>query len=100
MKAQDNLKELDSQSLLKGRALDFTSEIENLDLPLLKMTLKKLNYLSFHLDPYDLDNTRQEVQNLIEEFKLSEFLGNPFDFTNILLKMIDTTENLINTKHQ
>lgn len=100
METQDNLQQVDSQSLFRNRAQDFTNETSTLDLDGLKLILKKLNFLSFQIDPYDLDVIKQEEQSLIDEFKLNDFLENPFEFTNILLKMIDTTELLINKKYQ
>lgn len=97
---QTNLPKAHEQSLVLNRAFDFTNEIKDLDVDALKMTLKKLNYLSFEIDPYDLDGMGQEEKTIIEEFNISDFLANPFEFTNILLKMIDTTESLINNKYQ
>ena len=100
MEIQANLQNVDSQSLLRDRALNFTNEIEKLDLAELKVTLKKLNFLSFQIDPYNLEEMAPEESELIKAFDLTQFLGNPFEFTNILLKMIDTTEALINKKYQ
>lgn len=100
MNIQGNLEQSNEQSLVRDRALEFENEIGSLDLSAQKMILKKLNFLSFQIDPYDIDNLSIEEKNIIGEFKLATFLDNPFEFTNILLKMIDLTEVEINKKHQ
>lgn len=100
MNIQGNLEHLEGQSLVRDRGLEFKNEIESLDISAQKMILKKLNFLSFQIDPYDTDILSSEEKNIISEFRLANFMDNPFEFTNILLKMIDITEIEINKKHQ
>ena len=100
MNIQGNLDSKARPSLAQDRALIFKNEIEKLELSELKMVLKKLNYLSFQIDPYRIDEMAEEEKNIIEEFDLGSFLENPFAITNMLLKMIDLTESAINKQYQ
>ena len=77
----------------------FINELENLSLKILKSRLTKLNYLASTFDPYQIGlGTSREVGNIIKEFKLKDFTHNPFEFTNILLRMIDLTTEQINKR--
>ena len=59
----------------------------------LELVIKKLNYLCLDFDPYAAD-TSTEAENILDEFELDQFCSNPFDFTNVVLQMMDITENL------
>jgi len=80
-------------------ANDFENEIEKLNLENLKTVLKKLNFLSFEVDPYDVSSLKAEEENILNEFKLSDSLTNPFEYTNKVLMMIDLVESKINIKY-
>jgi len=74
---------------------NFKNEIENFGPESLQLVIKKLNYLCLEFDPYQMDETSQTVSNILEEFSLSEYVSNPFDFTNVVLQLLDITEEKI-----
>lgn len=59
---------------------------------------KKLNFLCMEFDPYTDTELTQEEQNIIEEYELSDYIGNPFAFTNIVLQMMDILETEIKSR--
>lgn len=59
----------------------------------LDIVIKKLNFLCLNFDPYDQEPSI-EVENILNEFELNDYLTNPFEFTNIVLQMLDKTDNL------
>lgn len=64
----------------------------------LNLMVKKLNFLCHEFDPFDALNTNNEIDNIIDEFHLREYLGNPFEFTRHLLKLLDDVEQKIKEK--
>jgi hypothetical protein len=75
----------------------FEEHIKSLGKKNLDLTIKKLNFLCLHFDPYALERTT-EAENIINEYELDQFCSNPFEFTNIVLQMLDKTENLIKSR--
>jgi hypothetical protein len=75
----------------------FEEYINKLGKKSLDLVIKKLNYLCLDFDPFELDRS-QEAENILEEFELEQFCSNPFDFTNVVLQMLDKTENLIKSR--
>lgn len=71
----------------------FEEYINKLGKKNLDLVIKKLNYLCLDFDPYALDKST-EAENILNEFELDQFCSNPFDFTNVVLQMMDITENL------
>lgn len=74
----------------------FTNEIQKLSLKKLSLKLGQLSYLAENFDPYQgvyngLDIS-VELLNILNEFKLNEYTKNPFEFTNILLQLLDLTQ--------
>ncbi len=99
MKIETNSSLAPEQSLLTLHAQSFENEIKDYDITGLKLVMQKLNFLSFEVDPYDISQLKTEEKNILEEFKLSQFMENPFDYTNIILRMIDLVENEINKNY-
>lgn len=64
----------------------------------LKLEQTKLNYLCINFDPYDNLDMPTEIENIINEYKLNSFLNNPFEFTNVLLQILDKLEQAIKSK--
>ncbi len=79
--------------------LDFENMLKNMESGQLDIVIKKLNFLCHNFDPYD-DHMGVEVENIINEFGLEDFTSNPFEFTNVLLQILDKTENIIKTRVQ
>lgn len=81
---------------------DLVSEIiqdfSKLGLRTLKNHHTKLNYLCINFDPYDSMEMSSEIENIITEFKLNEFLSNPFEFTNVVLQILDKLDNEIKAR--
>jgi hypothetical protein len=63
----------------------------------LDLAIKKLNFLCLNFDPYS-DHISTEVENILSEYKLSDYISNPFEFTNIVLQILDKTENTIKSR--
>lgn len=66
----------------------------------LNLTLTKLNYLCENFDPFDFLNQDTETENILVEFELNQFETNPFDFTKVVLQLIDTIESLKNNNNK
>lgn len=66
----------------------------------LNLTLKKLNYVCENFDPFDFLNQDTETENILVEFELNQFETNPFDFTKVVLQLIDTIESLKNNSNK
>jgi hypothetical protein len=71
----------------------FEIHINKLGKKELDLVIKKLNYVCLNFDPYGQEPSI-EVDNIMMDYELNEFTSNPFDFTNILLQMLDKTDNL------
>jgi phosphoglucomutase len=55
------------------------------------LIFKKLHFLGIHFDPFQ-EVTVPEVQQIIEQMNLEIHLSNPYQATNILLQLLDDTE--------
>ena len=71
----------------------FEIHINKLGMKELDLVIKKLNFVCLSFDPYGHEPSN-EVENIMLDYELNEFTTNPFDFTNILLQMLDKTDNL------
>lgn len=71
----------------------FEQHINQLGKKELDLVIKKLNFVCLNFDPYEQEPTT-EVENIMIDYELNEFMTNPFDFTNIVLQMLDKTDNL------
>jgi hypothetical protein len=67
-------------------ALSQLDELNKVDL-----IFKKLHFLGIHFDPFQ-EVTVPEVQQIIEQMNLEIHLSNPYQATNILLQLLDDTE--------
>ena len=71
----------------------FDIHINKLGKKELDLVIKKLNYVCLNFDPYGYEPST-EVENIMMDYELNEFTSNPFEFTNILLQMLDKTAKL------
>lgn len=91
---------------LNQNTVEFKTEILNeiitdfskKNLKTLKLEQTKLNYLCINYDPYDALEKPTEVENIIKEYKLEPFTSNPFEFTNVVLQILDRLEQEIKLK--
>lgn len=100
---------MDKQSNLKENLLpenkaqlieNFKNEVLSCSVDDLKKLQMKLNYLCMEIDPYNCLDLSVEEENILNDFSLKFFLENPFDFTNIILKMLDLIETEIKKRLQ
>ena len=61
----------------------------------LEMLMKKLQYLGLHFDPFD-QVVSSECQEILKQLDLIEQFQNPYQATNMLLRLLDLTEERIN----
>jgi hypothetical protein len=61
----------------------------------LEMLMRKLQYLGLHFDPFD-QAVPTECQEIIKQLGLAEQVQNPYEATNILLRLLDITEERLN----
>lgn len=54
----------------------------------------KLDFLAKNFDPY-APHFNDEIENILQEFDLQDKTENPFTFTNILLKYLDSIDNAL-----
>lgn len=76
----------------------FKTEMKELSLEGLLTIQTELNQICFEFDPYMPNQISEEVKALIEKYNLSEMLGNPFTFTNNLLRILTSTEEEIKNR--
>jgi hypothetical protein len=70
----------------------FTNELSRASSKSIGLIQKKLNFLCLELDPYNALDLSNEEENILNEFHLKDFLTNPFEFTNIVLQLLNITE--------
>ncbi len=69
------------------------------DISELNLIMKKLQFLGLNFDPFD-QNVTTECREIIEQLKLTDHLSNPYEATNILLRLLDKTEEQLNNLKQ
>lgn len=78
----------------------FEKRLEMLSPDQLKIEYKKYSYLCHNYDPYDQSEIENnEVKNILNISGLSEFIANPFEYTNLLLQIMDKCETKIKSLH-
>lgn len=60
-----------------------------------ELLFKKLKFLGTHLDPFNPD-TSIECQQIMSQLGLHLYLDNPYQMTNMLLRLLDKSEEQIN----
>lgn len=69
------------------------------DLPRMELLMKKLQYLGLHFDPFATE-VSPECQEIMDSIGIADHLRNPYLATNILLRLLDKTEERINELKQ
>lgn len=64
-----------------------------------ELLMKKLQFLGLNFDPFQ-GETGNECGQIMEQLGLSEHLRNPYLATNILLRLLDKTEERLNNLKQ
>ncbi|MGE3611131.1 MAG: hypothetical protein AB7I27_16185 [Bacteriovoracaceae bacterium] len=73
------------------KSMDDISEVE--------LLMKKLQFLGLNYDPFNSDIS-QECGQIMDNLGIREHLLNPYQATNILLRLLDKTEEQINKLKQ
>jgi hypothetical protein len=69
------------------------------DLSAIELLMKKLQFLGLNFDPFDSE-VSAECQDVMTSIGIAEHLRNPYLATNILLRLLDKTEERINQLKQ
>lgn len=77
----------------------FENKLLNLDIQEAELAMKKLKFLGINFDPFSTE-TETECQQIMDSMGLTEHMKNPYLATNILLRLLDKTEERINTLKQ
>lgn len=72
-------------------ALDSVLEVEKL--------MTKLQFLGIHFDPFQ-NESGSECSQIMDQLGMTEHMKNPYLATNILLRLLDKTEERINNLKQ
>jgi hypothetical protein len=76
------------------KTLALMSEIAEVEL-----VMKKLKYLGLNYDPFGPE-TSSECRQVMDNLGLTQHLANPYLATNILLRLLDKTEEQLNKLKQ
>src|SRR5690554_1131351 len=79
---------------------NFESDIQAMnDVEEVELLYKKIKFLGLHFDPFSAQ-VSTECQQILNQFGLYQYLDNPYQMTNILLRLLDKVEERINNlKH-
>lgn len=79
--------------------LEFERKILASDLNEAELIFKKLKFLGLNFDPFqpELDS---ECRQILENLGLLTQMSNPYQATNILLRLLDKTEEKLNNSKQ
>ncbi len=69
------------------------------DFAAVEMLMKKLQFLGSNFDPFGAE-TSTECQAIMDSLQLTTHLQNPYLATNILLRLLDKTEERLNSLKQ
>ncbi len=69
------------------------------DLEEVERLMKKLQFLGLNFDPFQQE-TGSECDQILEQLGLRSLMVNPYESTNILLRLLDKTEEKLKTLKQ
>lgn len=78
---------------------DFEKKLLAIGLMEAELTMKKLKFLGLNYDPFSSVVT-SECQQVMDNLGLTAHLKNPYLATNILLRLLDKTEERVNSLKQ
>jgi hypothetical protein len=64
-----------------------------------EILMKKLQFLGMNFDPFQ-NESENECGQIMDQLGLSEHMKNPYLATNILLRLLDKTEERLNNLKQ
>ena len=65
----------------------------------IELIMKKLQFLGLNFDPFQ-NEVGSECEQIMNQLKIAEHMKNPYLATNILLRLLDKTEERINNLKQ
>ena len=77
----------------------FENQLGSMDVLEAEMTMTKLKFLGLNFDPFNPEVTT-ECQQIMDNLDLTDHLKNPYLATNILLRLLDKTEERVNNLKQ
>lgn len=78
---------------------EFERKILASDLDQTELIFKKLKFLGLNFDPFQPE-LNSECWQILENFGLLNQMSNPYQATNILLRLLDKTEEKLNNLKQ
>ena len=88
-----------TQETPENFVLEFEKRLLVIELLEAELTMTKLKFLGINFDPFNQDVT-SECQQIMDNLGLTEHLKNPYLATNILLRLLDKTEERVNNLKQ
>ena len=79
--------------------IEFEKKLNTMTLTDADLTMKKLKFLGLNFDPF-APEVSEECQQIMDNLGLTEHLKNPYQATNILLRLLDKTEDRVNNLKQ
>jgi hypothetical protein len=80
--------------------ISFEKKLLNLkDVRKVEILMKKLQYLGTHFNPF-AEKVESECEQILTQLGLIEHMRNPYLATNILLRLLDKTEERLNNLKQ
>lgn len=70
-----------------------------MDVVEVEILMKKLQFLGINFDPFQ-DEIGNECETIMEQLGLTDHMKNPYLATNILLRLLDKTEERLNNLKQ
>lgn len=64
-----------------------------------ELLYKKLQYLGLNFDPFET-NVEHECDQIMKQLELTDHMNNPYTATNILLRLLDKTEERLKNLKQ
>lgn len=79
--------------------IEFEKRLSKMNLSEADLTMKKLKFLGLNFDPFASEATN-ECQQIMDNLGLTQHLKNPYLATNILLRLLDKTEERVTNLKQ
>jgi hypothetical protein len=88
-----------TQETPENFVMKFENQLGSMDVLEAEMTMTKLKFLGLNFDPFNPEVTT-ECQQIMDNLDLTDHLKNPYLATNILLRLLDKTEERVNNLKQ
>lgn len=79
--------------------VSFEKNLLSLDLSATELLMKKLQFLGLHFNPFE-EAAGSECEQILAQLGLTAHVRNPYLATNLLLQLLDKTEERLNNLKQ